>query len=353
MAIQQRDDVELLMRSAEALLLAASDEGQLLASATELLGAQYGYGARYVVLHDPLARELYLGGAAGQIAETSAIKDYRRPDGAGLSGWCWTSGEVVNVADVRDDPRYMEVLPSCRSEICVPIVAGAAVLGVLGVQSDRLAAFSEHDERLLSAYARLLAMGLVHARELQARQRDIAELRVLNERIRVLSVTDDLTGAYNTRHAMERLGDALRAANRREDCVSLLVIDGDRMKAINDAFGHAEGNGFLVALTETMRPSLRATDVLARFGGDEFVIVLPGTCADDAVAVADRLRHAVAQQEYRTSSGEPVRTTISVGVASSPEDGLTADALFRAADAALYAAKQSGRNRVMQANCPS
>jgi len=350
MATQLRGDVELLMRSAEALLLAATDEGRLLATATELLGAQYGYGARYVVLHDPLTRELYLGGAAGKIAETSAIEDYRRPDGAGLSGWCWTSVEVVNVADVRADPRYMEVLPSCRSEVCVPIVAGDAVLGVLGVQSDRLAAFSDQDERLLSAYARLLAMGLVHTRELHARQRDIAELRALNERIRMLSVTDDLTGAYNTRHAMERLAEALRTARDRQECVSLLVIDSDKMKAINDAFGHAEGNGFLVALTETLRPSLRDSDVLARFGGDEFVIVLPGTCSADAIAVANRLRHTVAQREYRTSGGVPVRTTISIGVASSPDDGLTADALFRAADAALYAAKQSGRNRVMPAS---
>jgi len=349
MATQLRGDVELLMRSAEALLLAASDERRLLAAGTELLGDQYGYGARYVVLHDPLARELYLGGAAGKIAETSGIKDYRRPDGAGLSGWCWTTGEVVNVADVTSDPRYMEVLPSCRSEICVPIVAGPAVLGVLGVQSDRFAAFSEQDEQLLSAYARLLAMGLVHARELAARQRDIAELRVLNERIRVLSVTDDLTGAYNTRHAMDRLAGALSDARLRDECVSLLVIDGDSFKAVNDEWGHAEGNAFLVTLTQTLRPSLRQSDVLARFGGDEFVIVLPGTCAEDALAVAERLRHTVAEHEYRTTGGAAIRTTISIGVASSPVDGRSADELFRAADTALYAAKHSGRNRVIRA----
>src|SRR5436309_9805102 len=165
MATQVRGEVELLMRSAEELLLAATDEARLLAVATELLGSHYGYGARYVVLHDARTAELYLGGAAGALADTFAIHNYRRPEDAGLSGTCWRTGEIVNVADVHGDPRYMEVLPTCRSEICVPITVGTNVLGVLGVQSDQLAEFGEHDERLLSAYARLLAMGLTHARE--------------------------------------------------------------------------------------------------------------------------------------------------------------------------------------------
>src|SRR3954468_20981625 len=115
-----RADLDLLMHSAQELLLVATDECQLLDVATELLGAQYGYGARYVVLHDDAKKELYLGGAAGALAQTEAVRDYRGPDDAGLSGAAWTTGEVINVPDVRQDPRYMEVLPSCRSEICVP-----------------------------------------------------------------------------------------------------------------------------------------------------------------------------------------------------------------------------------------
>src|SRR5207237_9357876 len=169
------------MRSAEQLLLVATDEARLLATATELLGEEYGYGARYVVLHDPRTAELYVGGAAGKIADASAIKAYRRPEAAGLSGACWTTAAMVNVRDVRADARYMEVLPSCRSEICVPIVANDVVLGVLGVQSEQIAAFGAHDERLLAAYARLLALGLTHARHHQARQKDIAELQALSD----------------------------------------------------------------------------------------------------------------------------------------------------------------------------
>jgi diguanylate cyclase (GGDEF)-like protein len=171
-----------------------------------------------------------------------------------------------------------------------------------------------------------------------------------HEEIRRLSVTDELTGAYNTRHVMGRLREELEFGRRHKDCVSLLVIDGDCMKQVNDQFGHAEGNRLIKELTEVMRSALRVTDVLGRFGGDEFTIVLPRTCSRDALNVAERLRQAVATHVFRTSWGEPMRATVSVGVASSPQDGMSGDELFRAADGSLYAAKQAGRNRVVTAS---
>jgi len=127
------------------------------------------------------------------------------------------------------------------------------------------------------------------------------------------------------------------------------VLDGDRMKTVNDQFGHAEGNRLLVQLAETLRASLRTSDVLARFGGDEFVIVLPRACANDARVAAERVRQAVASHEFRTSWGERIRASLSIGVATSSETCADADALFRAADHALYESKQKGRNRVTAA----
>jgi diguanylate cyclase (GGDEF)-like protein len=497
------------MRSAEQLLLVATDEARLLDVATELLAEQYGYSARYVVLHDDQTGELYLGGAAGALADTVAVRSYRRPDSAGLSGSCWSTGQVVNIGDVHADPRYMEVLPACRSEICVPIVAGENVLGVLGVQSDQLAAFGEDDERLLSAFARLLAMALLHARIHDARQRDIAELKAVSEvarraaaldlqatlvsvcdsfrgitssdsvavylwdprterlgvaelsfdpllfsseyadavrqrtlalgegvtgwcaehrqamlvhdiaadgravavrglslenksaiaiplivddrlvgvvralkvgthaytvdhfrfaqtlalqaalaiaaaedhaEVRRLSVTDELTGAYNVRHVMQQLREEMEFAGRHDDNVSVLVIDGDAMKAVNDQYGHAEGNRVLVEITRVLREALRVSDVLGRFGGDEFIVVLPRTGARDALITAERMRLAVAGRDFRNSWGEPIHASVSIGVATYPQHGTTADDLFRCADRALYAAKQDGRNRVTVAS---
>jgi diguanylate cyclase (GGDEF)-like protein len=503
--LNTRADLGLLVRSAEELLLVATDEQQLLAVATELLGQQYGYGARYVALHDDATNELYLGGFAGALADSPQVFAYRKPDHEGLSGTCWSTRRLINVPDVRIDPRYLEVLPSCRSEVCVPVVAGELVLGVLGVQSDQVGAFSVEDEQLLSAYARLLAMALMHARIHRARQRDIAELQAVSEvartaaaldlpatldavsssfrgvttsdsvavylwdprterlimsahafdtqlfsaeyaegirahalpldegitgwvartrqpahiddlaadgralalpgmsladrsaivvplvvqdrlvgvvralkvgtaaytkdhfrfaqtlalqaalaiaaaeahaEIRRLSVTDELTGAYNVRHVMQRLREEMEFAKRHDDSVSLLVLDGDAMKTVNDQFGHAEGNRVLVELTAAMRAVLRSSDVLGRFGGDEFIVVLPRTALPEALATAERLRLAIATREHRNSWGEPIRATVSIGVATFPAHASSADDLFRVADRALYNAKQGGRNRV-------
>jgi diguanylate cyclase (GGDEF)-like protein len=118
------------------------------------------------------------------------------------------------------------------------------------------------------------------------------------------------------------------------------------MKMVNDQFGHAEGNRVLVEMTRVMRDALRVSDVLGRFGGDEFIVVLPRTGARDALITGERLRLAVAGCDFRNSWGEPIHATVSVGVATYPQNGPTADDLFRCADRALYAAKQDGRNRV-------
>jgi diguanylate cyclase (GGDEF)-like protein len=145
---------------------------------------------------------------------------------------------------------------------------------------------------------------------------------------------------------MQRLREEMEFARRHDDNVSLLVIDGDAMKAVNDQYGHAEGNRVLVEMTRAMRSSLRVSDVLGRFGGDEFIVVLPRTNARDALITAERLRLAVAARDFRNSWGEPIHASVSVGVATYPKHGGTADDLFRSADRALYAAKQDGRNRV-------
>ena len=505
MAIAAHAEIDLLMRSAEELLLAATDEGQVLALATELLGEQCGYGARYVLLHDAAQHELYIAGFAGPLADIEAARRFRTRDDVGIVGACFAGSTVVNVPDVALDTRYVGVLPSCRSEICIPIIAAGRALGVLGIESDQVGAFSPHDERVLAAYARLLATALVHARQHEARQKDIAELQALSEvakraaaldlsgtldqvcgslrhlttsdsvavylwdapsellrmaalsydhelypleyprelhamplplgrgmvgwaalhrealriddvatdaravavpgtakhsksalaiplvvddrlvgvarmvkmgvasytedhfrfartlasqaalaiaaaeaheEIRRLSVTDELTGAYNSRHAMRRLHEEIESARRRAEQVSLLVIDGDCMKQVNDRYGHGEGNRLLVELARAMRGSLRLSDVLGRFGGDEFIAILPRTGTPDALVTAERLRRAVASREHLTPNGEAVRVTVSVGIATYPEQGQNADELFREADRALYAAKQSGRNRV-------
>jgi diguanylate cyclase (GGDEF)-like protein len=174
-----------------------------------------------------------------------------------------------------------------------------------------------------------------------------ADIRFGLSRAKLLAETDELTGLLNMRGfsiAANRLfGQALRY-NR---AASVLMIDSDNLKAINDTHGHESGNRMLRQLTRLIQAELRYTDVLARYGGDEFVVLLPETPPKGAVEVANRIRDAIASLPL-DMAGTLVTCTVSIGVASHPADGNSLDAVVARADRAMYQAKQGGRNRVVQ-----
>jgi diguanylate cyclase (GGDEF)-like protein len=173
-----------------------------------------------------------------------------------------------------------------------------------------------------------------------------ADIRYGLSRAKLLSETDELTGLLNMRGfsiAANRLfGQALRY-NR---AASVLMIDSDNLKAVNDNYGHEAGNRLLRQLTRLVQAELRYTDVLARYGGDEFVVLLPETPPNGAAEVAGRIRDAVASLPLDLN-GQRLSCTVSIGVAAHPADGNSLDAIVARADRAMYAAKQSGRNRVV------
>ncbi|HXF67809.1 MAG TPA: GGDEF domain-containing protein [Burkholderiales bacterium] len=164
-------------------------------------------------------------------------------------------------------------------------------------------------------------------------------------RLRLISETDELTGAYNARafNAIARREAALAARYRR--FFSLLMIDSDNLKAVNDTHGHEAGDALIRHVAQCIRGELRTTDIAARYGGDEFVCLLPETPAPGAALVAERIRRRVADTPF-TVDGTGIRTSVSIGVAALPEHGTTLELLARNADRALYAAKAQGRNRV-------
>ena len=174
-----------------------------------------------------------------------------------------------------------------------------------------------------------------------------ADIRYGLTKAKMLSETDDLTGLPNMRGfsiAANRLfGQALRY-NRP---ATVMMIDSDNLKAVNDAHGHEAGNRLLRQLTRLAQAELRYTDVLARYGGDEFIVLLPETPSKGALEVAERIREAVAGTPLELD-GNRVTITVSIGVAGYPQDGGSLDALVARADRAMYQAKQSGRNRVVQ-----
>lgn len=161
------------------------------------------------------------------------------------------------------------------------------------------------------------------------------------ERLVELSSTDPLTGLKNTRFFRERLRDEVGRARRYCAPLSLLFIDLDRLKQINDRFGHQAGDAALVAVAEAIRKGARETDVSARWGGDEFALLAPNTSAEAAAALAERVRSTIA------AAARPDRLlTVSIGVASLDSSRPSIDELMKAADAALYDAKRLGRDRV-------
>ena len=176
------------------------------------------------------------------------------------------------------------------------------------------------------------------------------ELKKSNEQLKQLSNTDPLTLIYNRRYMMTMLEKEMQRAERKGSHLSLVMIDIDHFKKVNDQYGHQSGDQVLVSLAALSRSGLRSYDFAARYGGEEFVLTLPETAHADALLIAERLRSSIQSHAY-TGSLKGLITTASMGVASYPTDCITSVGdLIRAADEAMYRAKAAGRNRVFSMN---
>lgn len=214
----------------------------------------------------------------------------------------------------------------------VPVRTERRLSGVLVLAGKSVARLGPDDQPFLEKVANQALIVTENAR--------------LVERLRTLSIRDSLTGLYNHRHSMEALQRESERVRRYAGRVGVLMIDVDHFKKINDELGHPAGDSVLKELARRLRDGLRAVDVLGRYGGEEFVAILPETGLDDARHTGERLRHAVDAQPVRVGEADVI-VTISVGCASQPAPGVDSPSeLVAAADSALYRAKQNGRNRV-------
>ncbi len=250
---------------------------------------------------------------------------------------------------------------------------------VLALDGDRgLTRFIDHrNEQVIAAYAPVGSLGLglllkIDLRELyEPVRRELervlplllivivigtvmlsAQVTPLASRLRRLATLDGLTGVLNRATYMRMSEHELAGARRRRQPVSVVMLDADHFKRVNDTYGHDIGDEVLKVLSATCRATLRAVDVVGRLGGEEFALTLPDTALDGALLVAERLRERIAALEVPAKK-DILRFTVSIGVAGFPGGGETIAALLKAADEALYAAKHGGRNRVVIASAPA
>jgi diguanylate cyclase (GGDEF)-like protein/PAS domain S-box-containing protein len=265
----------------------------------------------------------------------------RMKTGRGFAGRTALSGKPVVVgsssADGRFDPVVLE-REGLRSLCSVPIMARDEIMGVMTVASAESPDFTEADVRLLSSIAGQVGMAIENAQ--------------LYEKTVEIAFTDDLTGLYNRRYLMEQIEREHARALRSGGSLSVVVLDMDGLKGINDRFGHDQGSAFLRDLGRIMKRNTRASDVPARMGGDEFAILAPDASSEDAREIAERLRSEAADCK-REIEGWEVGMSISVGIASYPTHASTAEELMTRADEAMYEAKRAGKNQVRVAAASS
>jgi diguanylate cyclase (GGDEF)-like protein len=213
----------------------------------------------------------------------------------------------------------------------IPICLHDQVLGLLRLDSDTPGEFAAEDGERLQPLANVAAIALENAQLFGEVQR--------------LAITDGLTGTHNRHHFFELAERELNRARRFGQPVSAIMLDVDHFKQVNDTYGHAVGDQVLRVVAERCGESIRDIDILGRYGGEEFAIILPGTDLSGTPTMAERLRRSIADAPIPTDKGD-LTVTISLGVASSAQDDEDAAALLNRADVAMYEAKQAGRNRV-------
>ena len=271
--------------------------------------------------------------------ESTSLKGVRLAKGEGVAGRVAESGEPMLIPDVNDSPYFSPQVnqlasQEIRSIICVPLKSQERILGVIElVNSGEDSIFDESVLPILTTIADYVAIAIENAKYF--------------EKINQLIITDDLSGLYNSRHFSQLIEYETERSQRYDSSLALVFFDLDYFKLVNDTHGHLVGSRMLTEVGELVRRYTRKVNLAARYGGDEFVILLPSTDKKGAVAMAESLRHTLRDHPFVADDGTPIRLTASFGVSAMPEDTKDRKELLYLADKAMYRVKETTRDAVL------
>jgi len=291
---------------------------------TKLLDAEAGS----LLFLEKDAEELFFAEAVGEKGEK--VKGIKLKKGQGIAGWVAERGEPLIVHDASADPRFFDGVDKMsdfvtRNIVCVPVQTKDKILGSIEVINKNSGSFNPDDMLILTALANQVAMAIENARLYEE------------------SIADGLTGLYHHKFFELRLEEELKRSKRYKYGLSLMMIDIDDFKKVNDEHGHLMGDKVLKEMASILKKATRLEDIVARYGGDEFAIIMPHTPKENLRAVGERIRGKTGEMDL---SG--IRVTISIGIGhyDGRDTEINHRELIRRADEALYLVKKGGRNRV-------
>jgi diguanylate cyclase (GGDEF)-like protein len=302
---------------------AVLDLDTLLTRIVTIIREVMGYYMVSILLPVNDAGELRVGAQSGYAFDITGLTI---PVGEGITGWVYTHSVPHIVPDVQADSRYIGLDEQVRSELAFPLMSRGRVVGVLNAESQHADAFSEADVALMSAVGSQLASCL--------------EVAQLHDTLKREASHDPLTRLNNRRHFLERIQQEIVRARDTSETFSIVFLDVDELKRINDTYGHLAGDALLREVSNALMDAVRGEDVVARYGGDEFVVLLPATPAAAAASVAQRISDGIARHRFMAGRELLQIPGVSLGLANFPQDGATAEDLLASADATLYRQKR-------------